>query len=566
VKITRQIVAIQNKGTCQLIGDYDRLDKKTTNMATSCQRKRYSRRRIAALSFLSNISLDGTHQDTKLGLFNKNCSLDINQPLKNDYEVNCSFISGDKCSLAKSSYVKECDEANPSKIIKGDGSVFESETAFFTNGCKKENKRNRYSTNGSRETIMPHLTDKSSMLSSLENINPNGLLFPHSHQNRQMSSNASDSSYSPTGSALREKEVRFLTSVRDLSTNHITDQRMVLVTGPNNCSPIMIFSTLPYSRSSKLARGEFRGESGRRRQLSSSRPMSSTGDYADLFTLLGIPKSEEGQVVSYSQMLVPSAHFLRTDAGTRRLHSVGEFIETDGSKQHPPFSRCLSLDPSASLRSFQSGRPVSPLLPSESLKNEMDDAAIHAFQSPHAHPQHSIYHPSLLDDPELIAGKHRTLLTFPSYMTSVIDYVKPSDLKKELNDKFREKFPHIHLTLSKLRSLKREMRKVAQHDGGPDLLTVAQAYVYFEKLILRGLVHKGNRKLCAGASLLLSAKMNDFKGDALKDLIEEIIDSFRISKRELLSSEFAVLVALEFSLHLPTWEIFSHYQRLLYDS
>lgn len=68
--------------------------------------------------------------------------------------------------------------------------------------------------------------------------------------------------------------------------------------------------------------------------------------------------------------------------------------------------------------------------------------------------------------------------------------------------------------------MKREMRNLSE-ECGLEPVTVSMAYVYFEKLVLQGKLNKQNRKLCAGACVLLAAKISS---DLRKSDVKQLID------------------------------------------
>ncbi|CAH1976160.1 unnamed protein product [Acanthoscelides obtectus] len=496
-------------------------------MATALKRQR-SRRRLAAVTFLSNISLDGSYKDTRLALLPRNGAI-----------TKTPFIG--EVVPEESDGPDDCfsePEQQPHHILR---------EKLQQNSAKRCPQR-AAARHGNCSDTHSSSTDSEGAIAACRTISEEYAFKPVRNRNE---SECSESERHFHGSSSESLEPHGAKSKKTKSSkDKFGSERIMLVTAKH--TPMMVCSYVPQK---KCNRSESKRETHRKRN-------TSLGDGLDPFDSLGIERVKDGQETSYGYLLTPS----KTVKDVPKRSTIDDPTDENRSaNQRHMVARCFSYDHNAH-RGTAHVVTTPAISHQQQAQLPQSDETTEAEVDGEGGETTYVYHPELLDDPELIAGKHRTLLTFTSYMTSVIDYVKPSDLKKEINDKFRAKFPHIQLTLSKLRSIKREMKKIAKQESDVDLLTVAQAYVYFEKLILRGLINKQNRKLCAGASLILSAKLNDVKGDTLKLLIEKTETTFRVNRKELIAYEFAVLVALEFALHVPTWEVYPHYQRLLYDS
>ncbi|XP_036757682.2 CDK5 and ABL1 enzyme substrate 2 isoform X1 [Manis pentadactyla] len=305
------------------------------------------------------------------------------------------------------------------------------------------------------------------------------------------------------------KKTHFIRNMRQYDTR---SSRIVLICAKR--SLCAAFSVLPYGDGLRVS--DLRVDSQKQRHPSGGVSVSSEM----VFELEGVELGADGKVVSYAKFLYPTNALV--------AH------KTDGHSL-PPQPR--PSVPRALLGPRHKPAPTKPAPAGPELGSDGGDALE--------------YDPNLLDDPQWPCGKHKRVLIFASYMTTVIEYVKPSDLKKDMNETFREKLPHIKLTLSKIRSLKREMRNLSE-ECGLEPVTVSMAYVYFEKLVLQGKLTKQNRKLCAGACVLLAAKISsDLRRGEVKQLIDKLEERFRFNRRDLIGFEFTVLVALELALYLP---------------
>lgn len=118
------------------------------------------------------------------------------------------------------------------------------------------------------------------------------------------------------------------------------------------------------------------------------------------------------------------------------------------------------------------------------------------------------------------------------------------------------------LTLSKIRSIKQHLLTISK-EVDLEVSSLAHAFVYFEKLVIKHIVTKKNRKLIAACCLFLASKVNEAKGTWFGPLLKAIDDELDVDAKEIHEHEFAVFADLEFNLYVPRREFMPHFKRIL---
>lgn len=437
------------------------------------------------------------------------------------------------CDGVEMDYIKRLDHAEYNELAPSNLTLSSTPSSASINLSQSGKFSNRLNNNSKKDDHEYNNEKKLQLTGSKLNSNSN-----YTYQ-RTISESSNESNF-----VVLNTSTRNLGSGLNRSFNHkptlfnnlkrLTCEKMLLT---SNNSPIGVISRLPFKLNSKTELNE--SFISRNRHLShSNKPIhNQTNFMIEVFELLDLDIDEYINTGSYSYAML-------IDRNQKRLYDDSQ----NTSKDRVDFN----LEDEEKYDDFDENQDIRQGPCRKESK---------AFTAA------TTYQPDYLDDPqltEMTAGKNRTCLKFSSYAVSIIDYVKPLELKKEINETFKEKFPYIQISLTKLRSIKRELFELAK-ETGVDVSIIAQSYIFFEKLILQGLINKSNRKHLAANCLILAAKLNDVPKKEISKLIDAAISKFRFDNRkEMISFEFPVLVALEFNLVVRYEnDFFTHYQKLL---
>eukprot|EP01059_Diplonema_ambulator_P013358 TRINITY_DN23892_c0_g2_i1.p1 TRINITY_DN23892_c0_g2~~TRINITY_DN23892_c0_g2_i1.p1 ORF type:complete len:1138 (+),score=406.43 TRINITY_DN23892_c0_g2_i1:994-4407(+) len=180
------------------------------------------------------------------------------------------------------------------------------------------------------------------------------------------------------------------------------------------------------------------------------------------------------------------------------------------------------------------------------------------------------YDPYILDDPDIKSEKKRKILKLPTLRASVIPYSKRKDLKKDVNQQFLLAHPWIEttrLSLTGIRKAKMIMINLAlQLNPILEASTVAYAVVYFERLILKQIVTKANRKLVASVCCVLAYKFWESSTTntvGISSLLRSLEEHFDVKRKRILQAEFKIYALLNFDLLVPQSYADPHFERLL---
>ncbi|RNF23268.1 putative cyclin dependent kinase-binding protein [Trypanosoma cruzi] len=187
-----------------------------------------------------------------------------------------------------------------------------------------------------------------------------------------------------------------------------------------------------------------------------------------------------------------------------------------------------------------------------------------------------VFHDAFFLDTGNITGgeRRKKLIVLQSYRASVISFVDMKVLKKDINNDFYIQHPELEIReikLTHLRKIRAALLNFALEDNSPiEVVTVAHANWYFERLVMRGMVGKRNCGLAVAACILLAVKFIE-TGDIHKK-IQYVKTRFRqdeafasLTWQKVQEWEFRAYVGLEFTLMPENGNqvVEAHLERLL---